>query len=73
MGGDENVFEIGDIENVLPTMKREKLYNIKDLKRITASDPLFVIGASAGPHPFVGVDSEVSTYTYGLNINDLSQ
>lgn len=59
LGGSENVFDIGDIENLLPVMKREKLYNIKDLKRITASDPMFVIGACAGPHPFVGMDSEV--------------
>ncbi|XP_050056367.1 ester hydrolase C11orf54 homolog [Aphis gossypii] len=58
LNGDENVFDIGDITNLIPSIKREKLYNIKDLKRITGSDPLVIIGACAGPYPFFGVDSE---------------
>lgn len=60
LSGDENVFDIGDTENVFPLMKREKLYNVKDLKRITMSDPMFVIGSSSGPPSFVGADSEAS-------------
>ncbi|NP_001232953.1 uncharacterized protein LOC100572956 [Acyrthosiphon pisum] len=56
--GDENVFDIGDVTNLLPSLKREKLYNVKDLKQITGSDPLFIIGACAGPYPFFGADSE---------------
>ncbi|CAI6343094.1 unnamed protein product [Macrosiphum euphorbiae] len=59
--GDENVFDIGDVTNVVPSVKREKLYNVKDLKRITRSDPLFIIGPCAGPYPFLGADSKAST------------
>lgn len=58
LSGDENVFDIGDVTNLIPSIKREKLYNVKDLKRITGSDPLVIIGACAGPYPFFGVDSE---------------
>lgn len=60
LSGDENVFDIGDVVNIIPEIKREKLYNVKDLKQITASDPLFVIGPCGGPYPFIGVDSEAS-------------
>lgn len=60
LSGDENILDIGDTENVFPSMKREKLYNVKDLKRITMSDPMFVIGPSCGPLPFVGADNEAS-------------
>ncbi|XP_022166625.1 ester hydrolase C11orf54-like [Myzus persicae] len=56
--GDENVFDIGDVTNFIPSLKREKLYNVKDLKQITGSDPLVIIGACAGPYPFFGADSE---------------
>jgi len=38
------------------------LYNVKDLKQITGSDPLVIIGACGGPYPFFGADSEASTY-----------
>ncbi|XP_015378904.1 PREDICTED: ester hydrolase C11orf54 homolog [Diuraphis noxia] len=56
--GDENVFDIGDVTNFVPSFKREKLYNVKDLKQITGSDPLTIIGACGGPFPFFGADSE---------------
>ncbi|XP_022166596.1 ester hydrolase C11orf54 homolog isoform X2 [Myzus persicae] len=56
--GDENVFDISDVTNLIPSIKREKLYNVKDLKQITGSDPLVIIGACAGPYPFFGADSE---------------
>ncbi|KAL5235266.1 hypothetical protein ACI65C_002676 [Semiaphis heraclei] len=56
--GDENVLDIGDITNLIPSIKREKLYNVKDLKQITGSDPLVIIGACGGPYPFFGADSE---------------
>jgi len=58
LNGDENVFDIGDITNLIPSIKREKLYDVKDLKQITGSDPLVIIGACAGPYPFFGVDGE---------------
>ncbi|XP_025193709.1 ester hydrolase C11orf54 homolog [Melanaphis sacchari] len=58
LSGNENVFDIGEITNMIPSIKREKLYNIKDLKQITGSDPLVIFGACAGPYPFLGIDSE---------------
>lgn len=58
--GDETVLDIGDMTNLIPSIKREKLYNIKDLKQITGSDPLAIIGACGGPYPLVGADSEAS-------------
>lgn len=60
LSGDENVFDVGDVVNIVPAIKREKLYDLKDLKQITESDPMFVVGPCAGPYPFVGADSEVS-------------
>jgi len=55
----------------MPSIKREKLYNIKDLKQITGSDPLVIIGACAGPYPFFGVDSEASILSLYRLINSV--
>lgn len=62
LSGDEKVIDIGDINNLIPVIKREKLYNVRDLKQITGSDPLCIIGPCGGPYPLIGVDSEVSIY-----------
>lgn len=63
LSGDENILDIGDLTSFIPVIKRDKLYNIKGLKQVTDSEPLFVIGPSGGPFPFIGVDSEASVYT----------
>jgi len=60
LSGEENVLDIGDVVNIIPVIKREKLYNMRDLQQITGTDPLCVIGPCAGPHPLIEVDSEVS-------------
>lgn len=59
LGGNESVIDIGGPSYLLPLVNLEKVYDIKDLTKITGSDPLFVIGAGAGPWPYTGVDCEV--------------
>lgn len=60
LSGDETVIDVGSPSYLLPLVDRNKVYDIRDFKRLTGSDPLFVAGAGAGPWPHVGVNSEVS-------------
>lgn len=60
LSGNETAVHIGSLWNLMPLAKLEKLYDMKDIKQITGSDPLFVIGAGAGPWPYAaGLCSEV--------------
>jgi hypothetical protein len=36
-----------------------KVYDIRDFTKVTGTDPIFVIGAGAGPWPYAGVNCEV--------------
>lgn len=40
---------------------RDKIYNVTDLAKLSEVENAFVIGAGAGPFPFIGVNSEVSS------------
>lgn len=62
MNGDETVIDVGSPSYLLPLVNLNKLYDIKDFKQITGSDPLFVVGAGAGPWPYAGVNCEVSFF-----------
>lgn len=58
--GDEKVIDIGSPSYLLPLVNLDKVYDVRDLKQVTESDPLFVVGAGAGPWPHVGSNCEVS-------------
>ncbi|XP_050428748.1 ester hydrolase C11orf54 homolog [Adelges cooleyi] len=60
LSGDENIFDIGSPSYLLPLVNRNKVYDIKDFKQITGTDPIFAVGAGAGPWPHVGVNSELA-------------
>jgi len=59
LNGDEMVIDIGSPSFLLPSVNLDKVYDIKDFAKVTGTDPLFVIGAGAGPWPHVGVNCEV--------------
>lgn len=59
LSGDETVIDIGSPSFLLPLVNLDKVYDIRDFTKVTGTDPLFVIGAGAGPWPHVGVNCEV--------------
>ncbi|KAL4107359.1 hypothetical protein QTP88_017718 [Uroleucon formosanum] len=58
LNGDEMVIDIGSPSFLLPSVNLDKVYDIRDFAKVTGTDPLFVIGAGAGPWPHVGVNCE---------------
>jgi hypothetical protein len=59
LSGNETVIDVGSPSYLLPSVNLDKLYDIKDFKKVIGSDPLSIVGAGAGPWPYVGVNSEV--------------
>jgi hypothetical protein len=55
--------QFGGLPYVMPFGKKEKLYDMKDIMKITGFDPLFVVGAGAGPWPYANICSEVILIT----------
>ncbi|KAK7864774.1 hypothetical protein R5R35_012270 [Gryllus longicercus] len=59
LGGNPSVVEVGGVPYLLPLVKREKLYDFKDVARWSEINPAFIIGACAGPWPYAGVNCEM--------------
>ncbi|XP_050535250.1 ester hydrolase C11orf54 homolog [Daktulosphaira vitifoliae] len=64
LSGNENIIDVGSPSYLLPLVNRNKVYNFKDLKQVTGSDPIFIIGAGAGPWPYSGVNCELAGNVY---------
>ncbi|KAI4495910.1 hypothetical protein M0802_008316 [Mischocyttarus mexicanus] len=60
LSGDPTILEIGGPSYLLPLVQRDKLYDVHELlKRINNSDKSFVIGAGAGPWPYLNSNCEL--------------
>lgn len=59
IGGATAVVEVGGPPYLLPNVDKEKVYDIKDIVKAIGMKPCFVMGAGAGPWPFVGKNSEM--------------
>ncbi|KAL1494731.1 hypothetical protein ABEB36_010279 [Hypothenemus hampei] len=58
LGGKPKLLEIGGTQYLLPLVSKEKVYDLKDIANISNIDPIFLIGAGAGPFPYIGVNCE---------------
>lgn len=59
LGGKPRLVDIGGPPYLLPLVRREKLYNLSDVGKLTDVEPAFLIGAGAGPWPYAGVNCEM--------------
>ncbi|XP_015172505.1 PREDICTED: ester hydrolase C11orf54 homolog [Polistes dominula] len=60
LSGNPTVLEIGGPSYLLPIVQRDKLYNIHELlQHMNYSDKSFVIGAGAGPWPYINSNCEL--------------
>ncbi|CAH0554431.1 unnamed protein product [Brassicogethes aeneus] len=58
LNGDPKLVEVGGPPFLLPLVQKDKVYDVKDIAKLAHSDPAFVIGAGAGPHPYIGKNCE---------------
>jgi hypothetical protein len=63
--GNAMLVEIGGPPYLLPSVSRDKLYDLRALLQHVHRDPALLIGAGAGPWPHIGVNCEVA-YLIGL-------
>lgn len=60
LSGNPTIFEIGGPSYLLPIVQKDKLYDVHELlKHINYSDKSFVIGAGAGPWPYINSNCEL--------------
>ncbi|XP_047487418.1 ester hydrolase C11orf54 homolog [Penaeus chinensis] len=57
--GSPRLADVGGVPYLMPMVQKDKLYDVKDLAVAVGLPSAFVVGAGAGPHPYVGVNSEM--------------
>ncbi|XP_050663942.1 ester hydrolase C11orf54 homolog isoform X2 [Leptidea sinapis] len=58
LNGDAKLVELGGPPYLVPTVQRDKVYDLAELLRHLGRDPALLAGAGAGPWPFIGVNCE---------------
>lgn len=60
--GNPTLMEIGGPPNLLPLVNRNKIYDLKTIcrKALGENDDILILGAGAGPFPYLGINVEVS-------------
>ncbi|XP_073944526.1 ester hydrolase C11orf54 homolog isoform X2 [Choristoneura fumiferana] len=56
--GDVKLVEVGGPPFLVPTVRRDKVYDLAALLRHLRRDPALLAGAGAGPWPYIGVNCE---------------
>ena len=59
LGGSTRILDIGGVPYLMPSVKREKLYDMRDYPKLTGMTSGLVIGAGAAPWPFLGRNAEM--------------
>ncbi|XP_073985108.1 ester hydrolase C11orf54 homolog isoform X2 [Rhodnius prolixus] len=59
LGGKSAVIDIGGPAFLLPLPDESKIYDIKDIAKIVDLKSCFVVGAGAGPWPYIGKNCEI--------------
>jgi len=59
LGGSTRILDIGGVPYLMPSVKREKLYDMKDYPELTGMKSGLVIGAGAAPWPFLNRNAEM--------------
>ena len=57
--GSPRIADVGGVPYLMPKVNLDKLYNLNDVASSIDLPNAFIIGAGAGPHPYVGVNSEM--------------
>lgn len=69
--GSPRLVEVGGVPYLMPLVQKDKLYDMQAVAKSTDLTNAFVLGAGAGPHPYVGVNSElVANLTTGENASN---
>ena len=59
LGGNTRLLDVGGPPFLIPTVMREKLYDMRDYPKLTGLSEGMMIGAGAGPWPYINRNSEM--------------
>ena len=71
--GSPRLLDIGGVPFLMPLVMRDKLYDMKDYPRLTGSPQGLVIGAGAGPWPFLNRNAEMMPNMFVNSDNSVKQ
>ena len=71
--GSTRLLDIGGVPFLMPLVMREKLYDMKDYPRLTGSPQGLVIGAGAGPWPYLNRNAEMMPNMFVNSDNSIRQ
>lgn len=57
--GNAKILDVGGPPYLLPLPQKNKIYEFKQIAKVVDMEECFIIGAGAGPWPYVGVNCEV--------------
>ncbi|XP_064115825.1 ester hydrolase C11orf54 homolog [Macrobrachium nipponense] len=57
--GSPRLADVGGVPYLMPLVNKERVYDLKELAKLVDLPNAFVLGAGAGPFPYVGVNSEL--------------
>ncbi|XP_046390661.1 ester hydrolase C11orf54-like [Ischnura elegans] len=60
LGGNPKIVEVGGPPYLLPTVNREKVYDLRKIAAVVGSPSAFIIGAGAGPWPYANTNCEMA-------------
>ncbi|XP_044755458.1 ester hydrolase C11orf54 homolog isoform X2 [Coccinella septempunctata] len=58
LSGSTKLVEVGGPPYLLPTVQKDKVYDLRDIAKLSDAKNVFIIGAGAGPHPYAGRNCE---------------
>lgn len=59
LGGSTVIVESGGVPYLLPTVNRDKMYDVKEMGKAVGLESFLMVGAGAGPWPHLGVNCEL--------------
>ncbi|KAG8335028.1 hypothetical protein J6590_077968 [Homalodisca vitripennis] len=73
LGGSPTILEVGGVPFLMPLVNRSKIYDFKDMNKVTGVNPAFIVGAGAGPFTYAGVNNDTTLLLHNNSAEQLNK